>query len=52
MVAYLFRMLEIQMTHCNGHQWKVEGTVVEISNTHAKPHSAGELYHGCARLIS
>ena len=29
-VAYLFSELEIQMINCNG-QWKVEGTVAEIS---------------------
>ena len=46
-VAYLFRALEIQMTCCNG-QWKVEGTVAEISNTHAKLLSTREL---CYRQI-
>ena len=34
-VVYLFRVLEIQMTRCNG-QWKVDGTVAEISNARAK----------------
>ena len=43
-VAYLFRALKIQMTHCNG-QWKVEGTVAKISNTRAKSLSSRELYH-------
>ena len=41
-VAYLFHVLEIQMTHCNG-QWKVEGTTAEITNTRAKSLSTREL---------
>ena len=49
-VAYLFRALKIKMTHCKG-QWKIEGTVAEISNTRTKSLSSHELYHGCARQI-
>ena len=49
-VAYLFRALETQMTRYNG-QWKVEGTVAEISNARAKSLSKGEFYHGCARQM-
>ena len=49
-VAYLIHALKIQMTHCNG-QRKVEGTVAEISNTHARLLSSRELCHGCARQI-
>ena len=41
-LAYLFHALEIQMIHCNG-QWKIKGTVAEISNTRAKSLSTREL---------
>ena len=43
-VAYLFCVFKIQMTRYNG-QWKVEGTVAEISK-----YMCG-LCHGCATQI-
>ena len=46
-LVYLFRELEIQMTHCNG-QWKTR-TVAEISNARAKSLSTRELCHIFAR---
>ena len=49
-LVYLFHVIEIQMTHCNG-QWKKRGTVAEISNTRAKSLSTRELCHIFARQI-
>ena len=49
-LVYLFRALEIQMTHCNS-QWKKEGTVAKISNARAKSLSTRELCHIFVRHI-
>ena len=51
-LVYLFRALEIQITHCNG-QWKTRDSVyvAEISNARAKSLSTRELCHIFARQI-
>ena len=46
-LVYLFRALEIQMTHCSGKR----GTVAEISNARAKLLPTHELCHIFARQI-
>ena len=48
-LVYLFRALEIQMTHCNSH--RKTRAVAEISNARAKSLSTCESCHIFARQI-